>query len=906
MPNRTCRTRLLLLTATLLLSTALVSTSLANSTDHVGILRGLGPEQLASGKTIYQNLCVNCHGADGVTAPLPTARAFGKGELKFGADPLSMFNVLTEGRGLMGAQTWMTPQERYDVIHYIRETFMKDTNPAYKAVDEAYLADLPAVTEKATDTSKKDCDYGPALASQFTRDVSSALNIKLGDELGYAVNLHTLDAAALWNGDFLNLSATQHKRLRGEGVVNPGGEPISGLQTFAWAHNGSFDYPTDELLARGPLPAEWLTYHGHYVHGRTVALKYEINGRGVFESPRAVAGLRGMAHQFEIASGDALQLAVGQLQAAGDTANVAGFLDPAATSVQLLNVEPGASANDAGAILVTGTQGGPYIAAAIHAGAASTPPFAWSVDDKQRLVLTIPRSDMKMAFQVTRIHAANDAELLSFASYVRAETAKKNDYALDHFTVGGAELWDADVTTSGTLGPDDVAYTLDTITLPESTPWNSWFRTSALDFFPDGRLVLATHGGDIWIVEGVDDELKSMRWHRFASGLYEPFGVKVVGGKIHVTCKDRLTRLHDLNGNGEADFYESFSADDDVSTFFHAFNFGLVTDTDGNFYYAKSGQYTDYKLPGSVIKVSPDGKRRSVHCTGFRTPNGIGITPDDRITVSDNQGSWMPASKVSLTREGGFYGYVQTHTRPGKWQPDGGKINAKKVVPPQTFDQPIIWMPQNVDNSSGGQVFAGDERWGPLAGKLLHTSFGKGWLFYLMQQTVGDAEQAALVRLPLDFDSGIQRARVGPHDGQLYATGLNGWNGGGRKGLSEGCIQRVRYTGADATLLLDTQVQKDAIVLTLNERLTDVKPGQFAIRQWNYKWTQGYGSKQFSVREPAKTKPDKVDVKSVRQDGKSITLELPELVPVHQLHIKINHPAFEEEIYLTINAVPEE
>ena len=74
--------------------------------------------------------------------------------------------------------------------------------------------------------------------------------------------------------------------------------------------------------------------------------------------------------------------------------------------------------------------------------------------------------------------------------------------------------------------------------------------------------------------------------------MYEPFGLQVIDGLVYVTCKDRLTRLHDLNDDGEADFYESFSADDDVSTFFHAFNFDLQRDTQGNLYYAKSGQYT--------------------------------------------------------------------------------------------------------------------------------------------------------------------------------------------------------------------------------------------------------------------------------------------------------------------------
>ena len=47
-------------------------------------------------------------------------------------------------------------------------------------------------------------------------------------------------------------------------------------------------------------------------------------------------------------------------------------------------------------------------------------------------------------------------------------------------------------------------------------------------------------------------------------------------------------------------------------------------------------------------------------------------------------------------------------------------------------------MPQEFDNSSGGQLWVDDPRLGPLAGHLLHTSFGKGWMSYLMIQEIDD------------------------------------------------------------------------------------------------------------------------------------------------------------------------
>ncbi len=46
--------------------------------------------------------------------------------------------------------------------------------------------------------------------------------------------------------------------------------------------------------------------------------------------------------------------------------------------------------------------------------------------------------------------------------------------------------------------------------------------------------------------------------------------------------------LHDLNGDGETDFYECFNNDHQVTEHFHEFAMGLQTDAEGNFYYAKA------------------------------------------------------------------------------------------------------------------------------------------------------------------------------------------------------------------------------------------------------------------------------------------------------------------------------
>ena len=881
-----------------------------NSVDHAGIINAWGKDSYARGEAIYSNLCVNCHGSDGKKPTLPVARAFGSGELKFGVDPYSMFQTLTKGNGLMGPQTWMTPQERYDVIHYIREKFMKQMHPKYEALTQKYMAGLPTVNAVVPVTKQVKRDFGPALASQLGRNVSSALTVKLGDGHSISYNLHTMDQLAVWQGGFLKLSDTQHYRERGGGVPEIEGKPIPGLQSWSWAHDEGFSYSTEDLLPRGPMPSKWMEYRGHYLHGQKLVLSYSVNGRDILEMPTKSAGFKALVHTLRVAPGkQVLQLSVAQLKGEGARQ---GFLDPKAALVDLLSSKKGSS----GHLAVMGFPSkGPleqFVAAATF---GDTDGLNWGFDDQGRLILTIPASKRSRLFQVIRYAAKTDAQLLSMAGYLGHLNLKNALPDPAKLLRGGKLRWPDAITTKGSLGKGDAAYVMDTLTLPVKKPGKVWLRTSALAFFPDGRMAVCTHGGDVWIVSGVDESLTNLKWKRFAAGMYEPFGLQVIDGLVYVTCKDRITRLHDFNEDGEADYYESFSADDDVSTFFHAYNFDLQRDSSGNLYYAKSGQYTSYALPGSVIKVSPDGKKREVHCTGFRTPNGMGILPNGRVTVSDNQGSWMPASKVSLCKPGGFYGYVQTHVqKQGLWAPDGGRIDHRKVIPPKTFDQPIIWMPQDFDNSSGGQLWVDDKRWGPLSGRLLHTSFGKGWLYYMMLQEVDGHDQASIVRLKIDALTGIHRARVNPKDGQVYATGLNGWNGGGRKGLSQGHVHRFRYTGKPARLLTDLKVRSAGIELRFNFKLdpkTFSNPKNYQLKQWNYKWAANYGSKQYSLRNPGKTGQDivKIDAVDLLDNGRGAFLRIPDIQPVNQLKMNLALQAadgtdFKELVYLTINQVP--
>ena len=112
--------------------------------DHAGMLSSLDNDAFKRGEAIYQRLCVNCHGTVTEPGSLPTSLKFASGKFKNGHDPFSMYQTLTRGFGLMVAQRWMVPQQKYDVIHYIREEFLaKSNNGELTTVDDDYLNSLP-------------------------------------------------------------------------------------------------------------------------------------------------------------------------------------------------------------------------------------------------------------------------------------------------------------------------------------------------------------------------------------------------------------------------------------------------------------------------------------------------------------------------------------------------------------------------------------------------------------------------------------------------------------------------------------------------------------------------------------------------------------------------------------------
>ncbi|MCA8964090.1 MAG: hypothetical protein KDC48_04360 [Planctomycetes bacterium] len=449
--------------------------------------------------------------------------------------------------------------------------------------------------------------------------------------------------------------------------------------------------------------------------------------------------------------------------------------------------------------------------------------------------------------------------------------------------------WGDPIETKGVLGDADGPFAVDTITIPLENRFGSRMRTGAFDFFSDGRAAVSTWNGDVWVVSGIDDKLEHLQWKRFATGLFDPLGLRIVDDVVYVHGRNGLTRLHDTDGNGEADFYECFNNDVMITHAFHEFAFDLQTDAEGNFYFSKGGPVnpggrgfmTIAPHHGTIMKVSKDGSRLEVIASGLRAPNGIGVSPTGIVTSGDNEGTFMPRCRLNWIEQPGFYG--------------GVKDTAHRTPVPDEPDLPLCWMPMEVDNSSGGQVWVTGKGWKDLDGRLLHFSYGTCSTYLVLTERVDGRIQGGVVRLPANYSSSCMRGRFGP-DGQLYVIGLQGWQ---TSAAREGGFHRVRRTEQPLGLPIALRTCDKGVYLTFAEELdpeTANDPDSFGVEIWNYLYSPNYGSPEISVLHPERKveqgKPNRDPLKvtgaKLSPDGKTVFLAIEGMQPVNQMKITWN------------------
>lgn len=697
-----------------------------------------------------------------------------------------------------------------------------------------------------------------------------------------------------WTGGFLEFSNTLAQ------IAWPPPPQVKGAPVFAtknvpgWGDKkGGFTDP--RVNQQGPLPKDRAHYKGLYVNGRDVVLKYSVGDTEVLECPG-----------FERADG--YDIFTRTVQFSKSVRN---------QTVHLLSVE-NPKVERKGTSLIVTDEAAKRKHLLIVDGAVG---IEWAHADGRvvlKLGKVVGNRPVRIAIASQNLAEGKTELVWPKLAPMRFDMAK--------LIKGGVATWTEATNTKGVKGEDKEAYVVDTITEPVSNPYNVKNFFGGFDFLSDGRAAICTFHGDVWLVSGIDETMENLTWKRYATGLFQPLGLKVVDDVVYVLGRDQITRLQDLNKDGEADYYENFNNDTVVMANYHEYCLDLHTDTKGNFYYAKGVPWKPEVMSphqGCMIRVSKDGSKLEVIASGLRAPNGMTVGPRDEITVSDNQGHWMPSSKLNWVVPGGFYGMVPAAQRDLVFKRDGTNFTANpsnpqarmdyafeswdKVAPmPEGYDKPVCWLPMNMDNSSGGQVWVTSDKWGPLKDRLLFMSYGKCTLFEVMFHDVGAAKQAAMVQLPLKFNSGIMRGRFNPKDGQLYLCGLKGWQSSATR---DGGFYRVRYTGKTAQLPVAFKATTEGLAVTFNQAL-DAKSANdaenYGVERWNYRWSGGYGSPEISVSNPEQNKHDKLEITGAKLlgDGKTVTLAIKDMQPADQIKLKFNLDAADGtavayEIYAT-------
>ena len=425
-------------------------------------------------------------------------------------------------------------------------------------------------------------------------------------------------------------------------------------------------------------------------------------------------------------------------------------------------------------------------------------------------------------------------------------------------------------------------------------------KVGGMAWLPDGRLVVVTwdRDGAAFVVEGWREGAGEVRARRIAEGLHEPLGVAVVDGEIYVMQKQEITRLIDHDGDGWTDEYRTLSNDWQATSNFHEFGFGLVHH-EGFLY----GTLSVCVLPGGKSCPEQSSDRGKVFraslatgevefvASGFRTPNGIGRAADGRIFVTDNQGDWLPASKLIRLEAGSFHGW---------------RSPAAAERPGSESARPALWLPQSEIGNSPTQplVLSG----GPYRGQLLFGDIYNGGIKRAYLEEVEGVLQGAAFHFTAGLEGGAHRLLEAP-DGSIVVgeVGSAGnWSEAGKRWFG---LELLRFDRAPAFEPLSVQATPAGFEVTFTQPLAPglkLGAGDFQLQHWFYVPSELYGGPKYDlaalrvrdVRVAAGRRSVALDVEGL-EAGRVVYLRMD-----RRIESAAGERLWVNEAWYTLNAIP--
>lgn len=438
--------------------------------------------------------------------------------------------------------------------------------------------------------------------------------------------------------------------------------------------------------------------------------------------------------------------------------------------------------------------------------------------------------------------------------------------------------------------------------LTQARPWDFPPKVGGMDFMSDGRLAISTWdpSGSVYLLTNVESgDPAQIKVQRIASGLAEPLGLKVIHDTIYIMQKQELTRLVDNDGDGLIDEYQCVSNKWQTSGNFHEFSFGLA-EKNGDLYATLA---TDILPGGASAPNQPPSRGHAVRfdlpsgdiiyiASGLRTPNGIGIGIDNEIFVADNQGDWLPSSKIlHITQDAWF----------GSRSVDFEGTASLKEKPP------VVWLPQDeIGNSPSTPLVIND---GPYKGQMIHGEVTHGGVKRVFVEKINGEYQGVVFRFIQGLEAGINRMVWGP-DGALYVGGIGNPGNWQQSGKLWYGLQRLKYNSKPTFEMLAVRAKTDGVEIEFTEPLKEGdgwNVNDWEVKQWRYVPTKDYGG----------PKVDNVNLKVlgayVSADRKKVSLKLDGMKAGHVVYIHMKNayvsdsglPLWSTEAWYTMNQIPQ-
>jgi len=448
-------------------------------------------------------------------------------------------------------------------------------------------------------------------------------------------------------------------------------------------------------------------------------------------------------------------------------------------------------------------------------------------------------------------------------------------------------------------------------------------EVSGLLQLSDGRMMVATRRGEVFIVENAYSDPPAPEYTRYAFGLAQPLGLLEREGWIYFAQRGEMSRMRDTDGDDRADIFETVTDDWELSGNYHEYAFGPRETPDGMLWVTLNipfGEepYTAADWRGWAARVDPLTGATEYVAAGLRSPSGVEVSPWGDVFYTDNQGEWNNASKLSHIEVGDFHGHphgMPSIDLPGslvdsipEGLPRGGSWMKDLHEEIPSYKMPAVWFPYvkmgqsptglKWDTTGGG--------FGPFTDQLFVGDQHHAMVMRVFLEEIEGHWQGAVFNFRRGLQSGVIRLAFGADDSLLIGMSARGWSGIGPDPFG---FQRLEWTGEMPFEVHEMRARPDGFELTFTQPVDDASaadPASYRMESYTYRLSEEYGGPEDDKLDVAITSAE------VAADGMSVRLRIDPIRAgyVHELHLpgvrnsegeRLLHPA----AYYTLVKIPQ-